>query len=229
MLIKTQLSTLFTIGYKPLLVVSTFVFFYLNADAQKPGQAPVKAPNSNAAIGDSASSKIFILKNGVNEVDHPNAGHSPRKAWIRSAIVPGWGQVYNKQYWKVPLVYGSFALLARAIVVNRSDYNLYVNEGFARRDNKPGNPVFKGNYSSYNNFFEYANNSSRNIQISIFAIVGVWGLNCIDAYISAKFIHSYSVDNNLSFRLSTDMISQPMYAVNTTPYPVPALKLSMGF
>ncbi len=228
MLLKTQLRTLFTTGYKPLLVLSCFALICLNAVAQKPGKAKL-SNNNNTAIGDSASSKIFILKNDVNEIDPPNVGHNPRKAWVRSAILPGWGQVYNKQYWKVPLIYGGFALLGRAIIVNRSDYNLYVNEGFARRDGKPGNPVFKGNAASANEFFHYADNSNRNVQISIFGIIGVWGLNCIDAYISAKFIHSYSVDNNLSLQLSTDVISQPMYAVNTTPYPVPALKLSMGF
>ncbi|WCT13110.1 DUF5683 domain-containing protein [Mucilaginibacter jinjuensis] len=219
---------MFTVNCKHLLLLSCFALSWLNTPAQKPAH-PVKPTNSNTAIGDSASSQIFILKNGVNEIDHPNADHNPRKAWVRSAIIPGWGQIYNKQYWKVPLIYAGFALLGRAIVVNNNDYNLYVNEAFARRDGKKGNPVFKGNSASANDFFQYASNSNRNVQISIFGIIGVWGLNCIDAYISAKFIHSYSVDNNLSFRLGTDVISQPMYAVNTTPYPVPALKLSMGF
>lgn len=225
MFLRTPLNVPPAVSCKPLWILCCLAFVCLNAHAQN----PVKVPNSNTAIGDSASSKIFILKNGVNETDHPNANHSPRKAWVRSAILPGWGQAYNKQYWKVPLIYGGFALLTRAIIVNRNDYNLYVNEAFARRDGKTGNPVFKVYAGSYNDFFKYASNSSRNVQVSIFGIIGVWGLNCIDAYISAKFIHSYSVDNNLSFRLGTDVISQPMYAVNTTPYPVPALKLSMGF
>jgi hypothetical protein len=228
MFLRSQLNALITINCRRLLLLSCLGLSWLNAHAQKT-EHQVKPANSNTAIGDSASSKIFILKNGVNETDYPDAGHNPHKAWIRSAIIPGWGQVYNSQYWKVPLIYGCFALLGRAIVVNRNDYNLYVNEGFARRDGKPGNPAFKGNTASANEFFHYADNSNRNVQVSIFGVIGVWGLNCIDAYISAKFIHSYSVDNNLSFRLSTDVISQPMYAVNTTPYPVPALKLSMGF
>ena len=223
------LKTLLTTACKLLWLLSCFALFCLNAHAQKPDEPPVKPPSSNTAIGDSASSKIFILKNGVNEVDNPDINHNPGKAWIRSAIIPGWGQIYNAQYWKVPLIYAGFALLGRAIIVNRSDYNLYLNEGFARRDGTPRNPVFNGNTSTANQFFDYASNSNRNVQISIFGILSVWGLNCIDAYISAKFIHSYSVDNNLSFRLSTDAISQPMYAVNTTPYPVPALKLSVGF
>ena len=48
--------------------------------------------------------------------------HIPRRATRRSAIIPGWGQLYNKQYWKVPLVYGVLAIPASTYVYNNDMY-----------------------------------------------------------------------------------------------------------
>jgi hypothetical protein len=51
------------------------------------------------------------------------AKHSPRKAAIRSAIIPGWGQAYNKKYWKIPVVYTALGIPAYLFVDNLRWYN----------------------------------------------------------------------------------------------------------
>src|SRR5689334_16330802 len=47
-----------------------------------------------------------------SKVDSVMLHHSPRKAAIRSALIPGWGQVYNKRIWKVPIIYGALGTTA---------------------------------------------------------------------------------------------------------------------
>src|ERR1700722_15206563 len=51
--------------------------------------------------------------------------HDPRKATIRSAMIPGWGQIYNHKYWKLPIVYAAVGIPAYAFFYNRSQYNDY--------------------------------------------------------------------------------------------------------
>src|SRR5829696_3044734 len=48
--------------------------------------------------------------------------HSPRKAAIRSAILPGWGQIYNRKYWKLPIVYAALGVTGYIFVDNLKVY-----------------------------------------------------------------------------------------------------------
>src|SRR5579863_9882995 len=49
----------------------------------------------------------------------------PRKATIRSAIIPGWGQIYNHKYWKLPIVYAAVGIPVYTYIYNRTWFNNY--------------------------------------------------------------------------------------------------------
>ena len=60
--------------------------------------------------------------------------HSPQKAVLRSAVLPGWGQVYNKQTWKVPIIYAGLGGMAYLYQQNNTNYNRFKKEYIARAE-----------------------------------------------------------------------------------------------
>jgi hypothetical protein len=63
--------------------------------------------------------------------------HSPRKATIYSAVLPGLGQIYNKKYWKLPFVYGGFVAFGYFINLNNNNYLIYSQAYSDITDNNP--------------------------------------------------------------------------------------------
>src|SRR5690606_39155558 len=70
---------------------------------------------------------VLISDTIINAEDIPGEPfmrkHDPRKATIRSAIIPGWGQIYNKKYWKVPIVYTAIGIPVGTFVYNKNWYD----------------------------------------------------------------------------------------------------------
>jgi hypothetical protein len=172
----------------------------------------------------------------------PDTLHRTDLAVMRSAIIPGWGQVYNKQWWKVPLIYTGLGLLGSAIVTNYNSYRQYLGAAIIGRKgttsetditqkNNPDYIFYKeliGKRYTQPVIEDIASNSQRNFQISILGVAGVWGIQMVDAYIYAKFRRSYSIDDNLGFTISPGVMTQPVYSANITTQPLlPCLKFSM--
>lgn len=140
------------------------------------------------------------------KVDSVLRVHSPRKAIIRSAIIPGWGQIYNKKYWKLPLVYGALGATGYVFFDN---IKVYRDSRFAY---KAKYQASQGDSSLYGQikpeYIIYSEESLRSnrdqfrkyIDYSVLFFVFFWGLNVVDAAVDGH-LKAFDVSPDLSFRI----------------------------
>ena len=140
------------------------------------------------------------------KVDSVLKVHSPRKAIIRSAIIPGWGQIYNKKYWKLPLVYGALGGTAYVFFDNLQVYKdsrfAYKAKYQASRGDSSLLPGVKPEYMVYSLESLRANRDQfrKYIDYSVLFFVFFWGLNVVDAAVDAH-LKSFDVSPDLSLMI----------------------------
>lgn len=145
---------------------------------------------------------------------------SPTRAIWLSALCPGLGQIYNRRYWKLPIVIGGFMGLGYATNWNNTQYQDYM-QGY--RDLLDNDPQTK----SYMDFFpptvkeedldkswleqtfksrkDYAR---RNRDLCIIGLVALYALCILDAYVDASLTH-FDVSPDLSLDWSPTLLEQP--------------------
>lgn len=187
---------------------------------------------------DSATSKPFVPKVKKDyKIYHPDSLHDPHKAVVRSLMIPGWGQIYNHQWYYVPIIYGGLGLLMDAIIFNEKNYkpNLTVARYYEKGISpNPGDPEYKlwALYQSYGvqqqTVYDIVEGYRRDRDLSILGFLGAWGIQAVQAYIQAKFQHSYTMDTNFSMRVSPTILNeQNMFAQGFTGPVSPGLKLTI--
>jgi hypothetical protein len=234
--------------FRRLLTTVLFLSFAFFAMGQTPDTVAAKAKTDTVVKkADAIKRTTFAPKIKKEQEYHPDSTHSPQLAVKRSLFIPGWGQYYNKQLWyiKVPGIYLGLGLLGNAIIVNQKQYKLFTALAkISRTGGIPaqGNPLY-ASYLKYKNEYNLyvvqynisntdlesaANGYQRNFQISILGVIAVWGVQAVEAYITAKFINAYTVDNNLSFKVSPTIIGgeQSMYASNFNSAFIPGIKFT---
>jgi hypothetical protein len=200
-----------------------FVLFFscalvFSATAQKKSS---KAP----AKTDSLSTKAPVAEGPVKDSLRLVVEKMPKKAAWGSAIVPGLGQVYNKRWWKVPLIYGGFAAFVVSYQDNNTQYHTFLSEVQYRLANNgnPGNPDYAA--YSFEGLVRIKDNFRRNKELSIIGGVVVYAVNIIDAYVDAKFFR-FDISENLSLQLKPTLQTNPggLHAYSAQP----GLKLSLS-
>jgi len=154
--------------------------------------------------------------------------HSPTRAAILSAVMPGMGQIYNKKYWKLPLVYGGLGVCGYFIVHFNNIYNQYLN-AYVLYNKNPSNtsvldglPLFNKTWDINRQLIFYKDNNRRYRDLNVLIFCGVYVLNIIDATVDA-YLFNYDISDDLSLRIQPTMIN------NFANISSPGLKLSFTF
>lgn len=126
---------------------------------------------------------------------------APSKAAFYSALVPGLGQIYNKKYWKVPILYGGLATSIYFYVDNNKKYNDFRNE---YKDRLNGTSHYQDDDPYYgpldnNRLIEGQKFYRRNRDLSAFITIGIYILNIVDANVDAHLMQ-FNVNENLTVR-----------------------------
>jgi hypothetical protein len=163
-------------------------------------------------ISFSLSDQKTIKKASVDTLHRTIFKPNPSRAVWLGALVPGLGQIYNKKYWKLPLLYGGFAGLIYAISWNGRMYNDYRNAYLDITDDNP-------NTTSYLNFLSPGQRNSfttseltnalknkvssfrRYRDLSVICAIGLYAISMIDAYVDAQ-LADFDVSPDLSMKIA---------------------------
>ena len=143
------------------------------------------------------SGEKTTLPNDITEI------HSPHKATMYSALIPGLGQAYNKKYWKLPVIYGLTGIFIYSFDYNNNQYNKFTN---AYIDMKSGKiDSFEG-YSNPETINDIRDNFKRNRDLNVISLAAIYLLNVLDAAVDAHLM-DYDISDDLSLKLQPSLIN----------------------
>jgi len=187
----------------------------------------------------SQEESVVFRKTGVSQEEtsvvlRNSRPHSPHKATIMSMVLPGLGQVYNGQWWKVPIIYGGVAATIYGINWNISQYNNYKDAfvdyiGYLEQEVPEGGERVKVNDERWKKVFfqdvttydqsqeEWLKNALKNRKDSykrdrdlLYIVMGgIYVLNIIDAVVFAHF-YDFDISDDLSMGVRPTMDYTPM-------------------
>ncbi|MFC2112381.1 DUF5683 domain-containing protein [Bacteroidota bacterium] len=138
--------------------------------------------------------------------------HSPKKAAMYSAVLPGMGQAYNRKYWKLPIVYGGLGGLAYGAIWNSRQYTYFFD-------------LYK--YMTENGYDEYEGRTLREVtwykdshlrykNLLIILTVGFYAIQIVDAAVDAHLI-DYDISDDITLKVDPVMLDPSVYPTAMAP------------
>ena len=142
----------------------------------------------------------------------------PKRAMWLAIVLPGAGQIYNRKYWKLPIVYGGFVGCIYAMRWNNQMYTDYSQAYLDLMDDDPntqsynqflhlGAKIDESNIQRYQTLFKKRKDKFRRWRdLSFFCLVGVYALSIVDAYVDAS-LSEFDISKDLSLKLEPTIIN----------------------
>ncbi len=167
----------------------------VRVDMQKPGEDTLLLNGNNKP--DTSGKNLLALDTAVAKK------HNPKVATLRSLILPGWGQAYNKKYWKIPIIYGALGTTAGVFLYNLKTYKLLRQAVVLLSDTDTSNnnqvdAQFKG--LSLESIRTNRNLFRQNIDYSVLFFLLFWGLNVVDATVDAH-LKAFDVSPDITMKI----------------------------
>jgi len=196
-------------------------------DEAVPDSVPLQVADSlvvslDSAAVDDALRLEQLMKNDTLQIDSTLADAKgknwstwrpdPQRALWLALVLPGGGQIYNRKYWKLPIVYGGFLGCIYAMTWNNMMYKDYSQAYLDIMDDDPltasynkflhlGRKVDKSNEERYKDIFKKRKDKYRRWRdLSFFVMVGVYALSVIDAYVDAE-LSQFDISKDLSLKV----------------------------
>jgi hypothetical protein len=156
---------------------------------------------------------------------------NPQRALWLALVIPGGGQIYNRKYWKLPIVYGGFVGCIYALMWNNSMYRDYAQAYLDIMDDDPGTASYNKflhlgrqitsqNEERYKQIFKSRKDKYRRWRdLSFFVMVGIYAVSVIDAYVDAE-LSEFDISKDLSLKVRPTVINNnslsrnPLYATS---------------
>lgn len=150
----------------------------------------------------------------------------PTKALWLSLVLPGAGQIYNRKYWKLPIIYGGFLGCAYALTWNQMMYRDYSQAYLDIMDDDPNTKSYldmlpprydiTGREDQFKKIFKRKKDFYRRYRdLSAFCFIGVYLLSVVDAYVDAQ-LSEFDILPDLSMKVEPAVIGTPKLMGGTT-------------
>lgn len=163
----------------------------------------------------------------------------PKKALWLAIVFPGGGQIYNRKYWKLPLVYGGFLGCIYAMTWNNTMYRDYSQAYIDIMDSDDNTKSYenfipvrydvKANQAHLQDVFRRKKNYYRRFRdLSMFCMIGVYALSIIDAYVDAE-LSSFDISRDLTMKVTPTVINEKYSAMRASGLNSSAYGLQCSF